>query len=218
MSGGNPNETTVPDGAIIRQALSDPALASDDLRLFLCLAVGAGASLEACARATALDPAAIEVAWRRLADRGYLPAPTQKAAGRGPHRPAARGGQARLHSDLLRRGRTAPTAEIPPHPVVDEFNSERRARPLGTAMASLLGVDLAASDGRTEPGADRFRLWLRTILPPEDAALLISAQDHGDDACRRLARRFAGAEDEAALDSLLEETHAAVARARAAVA
>ena len=65
-------------------------------------------------------------------------------------------------------------------------------------------------------GADRFRLWLRTVLSPGDTDLFWTWALGNDADYHELVRRFGDADDDAALDALSKDTAAIAAAARTA--
>ena len=220
-----------PTAAIVgfpMRAMRDPDLVIDDLRVLICAGILAGASGKCAedvgwiARQTELPAAAALERLERLAMRGYLrrqreggattlslvpdmPSPLEPAAlpappnevQSSPRSGGGRSAQASLHSGMLRRPPRRPSGAIefddplPPHPVVASLQD---------SMQSASG------------GVDGFRFWLKTILDPDDVEIFSGWAGRKSTEFRRLVNKFDRADDDHAIESLLEDTLALVNR------
>lgn len=214
------------------RATRDPDLSIEDLRVLICIGALVNKSgwcvedIRGIARQTNLpEPAVI---WRlaSLESQGYLrrqrqagaptlelvlDEPTAHDPAHLPDRPtgttiparrkAARSAQASLHSGMLRRP------------------GRRQARAIDFDDASELHPVIASlhDSVQGEPGrVDGFRFWLRTILDPEDVEIFSGWASRQSAEYRKLIGKFDSADDDHAIESLLEDTLALVDREKTA--
>ena len=106
-----------------------------------------------------------------------------------------------MHSDLLRRRTRRPAGSI-------EFDDPTHPHPVVTSLQQAMQGDSGRTGG--------FRFWLQTILDPEDVAVFSDWASRQSDAYRTLIRQFEHADDDQAIESLLDQTLALVDREKSA--
>lgn len=222
-----PSSTTLIVGFPMR-ATRDPDLSTEDLRVLIGVGILAGKSgwcaqdTNWIAKHTDLPKPAVIGRLERLESRGYLsrrrqggttmltlvpdtetapdsdPPPTRQPIAAAPvQRGTGRSAQASLHSDMLRR-------PVRRQPRSIEFDDPSELHPV---VASL--------QDSVQGGVDGFRFWLRTILDPEDVEIFSGWASRQSAEYRNLIRQFDGADDDHAIESLLEDTLALVDREKA---
>ena len=219
--------TDAPCGFPLR-ATRDSELSIEDLRILICIGILTGGS-KSCqedtrwiARNSELPEPIVTERLDRLGARGYLhrsrvdgaailtlvpDSVTEERALGGladeaaPARRVARGAQARLHGDLLRRRTKRPIGSI-------EFDDPAQPHPV---IASL-----QESEEGQPGGVSGFRFWLKTILDPEDVKVFSEWADRQSAEYRRLIRQFDRAKNDQAIESLLDATLALVSREKSA--
>lgn len=210
-------------------AIRDPDLSIEDLRVLICVCALADKSgrcredIRLIAGQARLPEPAVTGRLDRLESRGYLSrqrqdgapvlelasdAPTaaeaalsrgeRRAGAAGPaRRKAGRTAQASLHSGMLRRPRRRQAAAI-------EFDDAQELHPVVASLQDSVQGDLG--------GADGFRFWLRTILDPEDVEIFSGWACRQSVEYRELIGKFDNANDDNAIEALLEDTLALVDR------
>ena len=209
------------------RATRDSDLSLEDLRILICVGVLIGESGSCVedtrwiARHTDLPEPIVVERLDRLGARGYVrrdrqggeamlslvpdpevPAtPAADKTGAAPAKRSSRNTQARLHGDLLRRRTRRPVGSI-------EFDDPTQPHPV---VASLQNAVEGAPGG-----VSGFRFWLKTILDPEDVEVFSDWASRQSAEYRRLIRTFDRANDDQAIESLLDMTLALVNREKSA--
>ena len=209
------------------RATRDSDLSLEDLRILICVGVLTGESGSCVedtrwiARHTDLPEPIVVERLDRLGARGYVrrdrqggeamlslvpdpevPAtPAADKTGAAPAKRSSRNTQARLHGDLLRRRTRRPVGSI-------EFDDPTQPHPV---VASLQNAVEGAPGG-----VSGFRFWLKTILDPEDVEVFSDWASRQSAEYRRLIRTFDRANDDQAIESLLDMTLALVNREKSA--
>ena len=209
------------------RATRDSDLSIEDLRILICVGIlsgDAGSCVEDTrwiARHTDLPEPIVVERLDRLGARGYVrrdrrdreamlglvpdpdasPPPAADESDAAPARRSSRNTQARLHGDLLRRRTKRPVGSI-------EFDDPTQPHPV---VASLQDAVEGAPGG-----VSGFRFWLRTILDPEDVEIFSDWASRQSAEYRRLIRTFDRANDDQAIESLLDTTLALVNREKSA--
>lgn len=219
-----PSSRTLAGGFPLR-AMRDPDLSIEDLRVLIAIGILADTSGSCAedtiwiAQQTDLPIPAIIGRLERLESRGYLrrqqqrgapvltmvtgapetpdsapPPPSRPAGAAAVQRGGGRPAQASLHSGMLRRPvrRQAPSIE---------FDDPMELHPV---VASL--------HDSVQGGVDGFRFWLRTILDPEDVEVFSGWASRQSAEYRKLILKYDSANDDRAIESLLEDTLALVDR------
>ncbi len=209
------------------RATRDSELSIEDLRILICVGILTGESGSCAedtrwiARNTDLPEPIVVERLDRLGTRGYvrrdrqggaamlslIPDPDATAptatddSSTTPARRSSRGTQARLHGDLLRRRTRRPVGSI-------EFDDPTQPHPVIASLQDAV---------ETAPGGvSGFRFWLKTILDPEDVEIFSDWASRQSAEYRRLIRTFDRANDDQAIESLLDMTLALVNREKSA--
>ena len=209
------------------RATRDSDLSLEDLRILICVGVLTGESGSCVedtrwiARHTDLPEPIVVERLDRLGARGYVrrdrrdgaamlslvpdpevPAtPAADKTSAAPAKRSSRNTQARLHGDLLRRRTRRPVGSI-------EFDDPTQPHPVVASLQS-------AVEG-APGGVSGFRFWLKTILDPEDVEVFSDWASRQSAEYRHLIRTFDRANDDQAIESLLDMTLALVNREKSA--